>query len=236
MKDARKTDAGSRLSRPAGADAAMNAMEGTCAVVEAVSVVAIGAFMKWDFAKDLFVPLSEQHHPVRQGELYIVYVYRDERTGRLVGSTRLDKYLDRCPAAFEEHQKVPLMIADRTELGYKVIINNSHWGLLYQEDVFQVLHYGQTIEGFIKRIRDDGKIDAGLQKGGYQDINNLSEKILAHLKTSRGFSVLSDKTPPETIYHLFGISKKQFKMAVGHLYKRKLVVIDEQGIHLSKNH
>ncbi len=216
--------------------AAMDAMVGTFTVVEAISVVDIGAFMKWGFPKDLFVPVSEQHQPIEVGELYIVYVYRHERTDRIAASTKLDKYLDKRSAEFIENERVQLIICDRTDLGYKVIVNNSHWGLLYQEEVFQVLHYGQTAEGFIKRIRHDGKMDVGLQKGGYQDINHLADKIMEHLKTSKAFGKLSDKTPPETIYQLFGMSKKQFKMAVGHLYKKKLIVIDHQGITLSKSH
>ncbi len=210
-------------------------MVGTFTVVEAVSVVEIGAFMKWGFKKDLFVPLSEQHQPVEVGDLYVVYVYLDERTNRIAASTKLDKYLDKTPAKFVENERVQLIVCDPTDLGYKVIINHSHWGLLYREEVFQVLHYGQSVEGFIKKLRHDGKIDAGLQKGGYQDINHLSDKIMEHLKTSQAFT-LSDKMAPSTIYQLFGMSKKQFKMAVGHLYKKKLIVIGDNGIKLSKNH
>ena len=212
--------------------AEMQAKIGTCAFCSVVSVVAIGAFLDWGFTKDLFVPASEQKERMQVGESVIVYIYRDGKTDRIAASTKLDKYLDKSPAPFKEDDKVNLLIADQTDMGYKAIINGSHWGLLYKGEVFQALRYGQAIEGFIRKIRDDGKIDLYLQKGGPQNVDDLFVKIMAHLKSSGGFSPLSDKTPPETVYQIFGVSKKKFKMAIGMLYKKKLISIDDQGIKL----
>ncbi len=198
-----------------------------------VATTEIGAFLDCGFSKDLFVPFREQTHKLKKGESVIVYTYRDQRTGRLVGSTRVDRFIDKACANLSPEDEVDLLIYDETDIGFKAIINNVVGGLLFKEEIFQPLVYGQKIKGYIKRIRDDGKIDLCLHKPGYRQMDALSQKIMDHLKVSGGKSKLTDKTAPEEIYRLFGISKKKFKMACGLLYKQRLIVIDQDGIKVT---
>ncbi|MDQ7786853.1 MAG: hypothetical protein RDU01_04535 [Thermodesulfovibrionales bacterium] len=144
----------------------------------------------------------------------------------------MDKLPEKQPNGFQEGQSVELVIGDRTELGYKAMINNSQWGMLYKNEVFQPLRKGQHIKGFIKKLRDDGKIDLCLQKPGYEKVDEVSEKIIDTLKAAGGFVSVSDKSPPEIIYSLFGVSKKTYKKAIGALYKRRIILIENKGIKL----
>jgi len=146
----------------------------------------------------------------------------------------LDKLPDKQPNGFQEGQSVELVIGDRTELGYKAMINNSQWGMLYKNEVFQPLRKGQHIKGFIKKLRDDGKIDLCLQKPGYEKVDEASEKIIAILKAAGGFVSVTDQSPPEIIYSLFGVSKKTYKKALGALYKKRIILIENKGIKLMK--
>ncbi|MEI8012591.1 MAG: S1-like domain-containing RNA-binding protein [Candidatus Omnitrophota bacterium] len=198
-----------------------------------VSVTEFGAFLDWGFAKDLFVPWVEQHPRMKEGESYIVYIYCDE-AGRFAASARLDKCIGNAVVDVHEGDTVDLLICDPTPLGYKAIVNNAYWGLLYKQEIFQPLTYGQRCEGFVKKVREDGKIDLCLQKPGYAPVDALSEKIIASLQKSGGSMDLTDKTPPEEIYHLFGVSKKKFKMAIGLLYKERRIAIENGGITLLK--
>lgn len=206
------------------------AMVGDFALLEAVSTGTIGAFVDWGLAKDLLVPYAEQSHSMEVGTKYMVYIYIDERTRRIVGSTKLDKYLDNVPPTYQYAQEVDLIIASKTDLGYKAIVNKLHWGILYQNEVFQTLQRGQHIKGYIKKVRDDEKIDLVLQRPGYERALTLAETILEKLSKSGGFIEVTDKTNPETIYSMFGVSKKAFKMAIGSLYKSKLIAIEKNGI------
>jgi len=144
----------------------------------------------------------------------------------------LDKLPDKQPIGFEEGQSVELVIGERTDLGYKAMINNSEWGMLYKNEVFQPLRKGQQIKGFIKKLRDDGKIDLCLQKPGHEKVDEVSEKIIDKLKAAGGFVSVTDKSPPEIIYSLFGVSKKTYKKAIGSLYKKRLISIENEGIKL----
>ncbi len=198
-----------------------------------VSVTDFGAFLDWGFPKDLFVPWVEQHRKMKEGESYIVYIYQDEKE-RFAGSSKLDKFLSAAAVDVKDGSTVDLLICDETPLGYKAVVNNAYWGLLYKQEVFQPLQYGQRLEGFVKKVRQDGKIDLCLQKPGYAPVGSLSERILAHLKASGGSSALTDKTPPEEIYRLFAVSKKKFKMAVGLLYKERAIVIEKDRISLTR--
>jgi uncharacterized protein len=146
----------------------------------------------------------------------------------------LDKLPDKQPTVFEEGLSVELVIGDRTDLGYKAMINDSQWGILYHNEVFQPLRKGQHIKGFIKKLRDDGKIDLCLQKPGHEKVDAVSEKIIDKLKTAGGFVSVTDKSPPEIIYGLFGVSKKTYKKAIGSLYKKRLIIIENKGIKLVK--
>ena len=218
--------------RPVATTLKPNAQLGEFAYLPVVDVNNTGAFLDWGLEKDLFVPFGEQHRPMEVGHSYIVYVYLDKIKGRLTASSKIDKFLDdERPHDFTPQQPVHLLIANTTDLGFKAIINNSHWGVLYQSDVFQRLSFGQSIDGFIKRIRPDGKIDLSLQ-GGKETRDKYEKIILDYLKNQNGFAPIHDKSDPEIISDVFGMSKKAFKKAIGSLYKQRIINIEKDGINL----
>lgn len=194
----------------------------------------VGAFLNWGLMKDLMVPYAEQRNEMHPGIAYLVYVYLDKESERIVASSKLERYLDNVPTEYEEGQEVDLIIWDKTDLGVKVIINESHIGLLYANEIFQPLQPGQRIKGFIKKLREDEKLDVALQKQGYEQVEGISGMILEKLQTRGGFIEATDKTSPESIKHMFGISKKVFKKAIGALYKDRLIDIEKDGIRLIK--
>jgi uncharacterized protein len=204
------------------------------AYLKVVSVNYYGAFLDWGLPKDLLVPFSEQHHELEVGKSYLVKAFLDKQQ-RIVASTKLNRLLSETDDdnLFTEGQSVQLVIADNTELGVKVIINHTHWGMLYSNEIFQTLTKGQRLTGYIKQIRDDLKIDVSLQPQGYvKQVLPLTETILNELKAHNGELMLSDKSPPATIYARFGVSKKVFKQAIGALYKQELIDIEKTGIRL----
>ena len=209
-----------------------DAMVGEFAYLKVVAVNSMGAFLDWGLPKDLLVPFREQKMPMKEGRFYLVRIYLDERTNRIVASLRLNDHLGRDPVDFQELQEVDLLICDRTELGYKAIINNAHWGLIYADEVFQPLKMGQRIKGFVRKIRDDNKINLCLQKPGYGKVKDIAGTILETLEKEGGFIAVTDKSSPETIYKLFGISKKTYKKAIGAIYKKRLITIAPDGIKL----
>ncbi|MCL5024857.1 MAG: hypothetical protein M1497_16110 [Nitrospirae bacterium] len=158
----------------------------------------------------------------------------DDKSSRNVASPKPDKFPDKKLVEFQEGQSVELLICDRTAIGYRAIINNSREGLLYKNEVFQTLRKGQRIAGFIKKVRDDGKVDLCLQKPGAEKVDDVSEKIIDKLKAQGGFIALDDKSPPEVIYRLFGASKKTYKKAIGVLYRKRLILLESSGIRLAK--
>ena len=198
--------------------------------LKVVSLNYVGAFLDWGLPKDLLVPFSEQHHEMEVGRSYLVKVFLDDKN-RIAATTKIDRFIEDEAEDFEVGQKVSLIIADQTELGFKAIINNTHWGLLYQNELFQPLSRGQKLDGYIKKIRDDFKIDLCLHPG-YGKVVSLTDNILIKLKENNGVLMLSDKSPPEAIYAAFGVSKKVFKQAIGALYKKKLIELDKSGIRL----
>ncbi|MBI5633326.1 MAG: GntR family transcriptional regulator [Nitrospirae bacterium] len=210
------------------------AVVGDFALLKVVSVTPVGAFLDWGLKKDLLVPFGEQKESMAEGRSYIVYVYRDERTKRIVASSKIGRFLDNGPLELLEGQRVELLICSQTELGYKAIINNSRWGILYKNEIFQSLRKGQQLPGFIKKIRDDGKIDLCLQKPGIERVTDMSDRIIDALKAGGGFISITDKSPAEMIYKMFGASKKTYKKAIGALYKKKLIDIESDGIRLIK--
>ncbi len=203
------------------------------AYLECVDINKAGAFLDWGLDKDLMVPYSEQHKPFELGKSYIVTVYAGEHDGRLVASSKVDKYIEDLDddQLFTPQQQVDLIIANSTELGFKAIINNTHWGVLYENEVFQRLSFGQSKKGFIKRIREDGKIDLSLQ-GGKETRDKYAKIILIYLQKQDGFAAVHDKSDPRLISNLFGMSKKAFKKAIGGLYKERVISIDKDGIRL----
>lgn len=208
------------------------AMVGEFAYLKAVATSKFGAFLDWGLPKDLLVPFREQKADMLEGRKYLVYLFLDSLTKRIAASAKLDKFLDNIPPEYEPGDEVQLMIAEETDLGYKAIVNNEHWGMLYKNQLYQTLSQGQKITGYINKVRDDEKIDLLLEKPGYEKVDAISQKILDELKQNRGFMAVSDNTSPEMINALFGISKKNFKKAIGSLYKKRMITFDSDGIRL----
>jgi predicted RNA-binding protein (virulence factor B family) len=208
---------------------------GEYALLRVVSVEQIGAFLDWGLPKDLFLPFAEQIDDLRVGEDILVYIYLD-KADRMTASMRLSRNKEKFPITFKEGDSVDLIIARRTDLGYQAIIGKQHMGMIFNNEVFQPLEYGQKIKGFIRKIRDDGKIDLSLQAGvtGHKAAAGIDQKILDLLNAKDGFLPIHTKTPPEAIYGLFGVSKKLFKIALSDLYKKRVITIDEDGIRLVK--
>ena len=191
-----------------------------------------GAFMNWGMEKDLFVPFKEQARPMEQGKRYLVYMYLDEKTNRLVGSSKTNQFLNNDEITVEVGEEVDLIVSHITDVGINVIINEKHKGLLYKNEVFEDLRTGDRIIGYIKTIRPDGKIDVSRQPFGMERIDASAQAILDELKASRGFLRLNDDSHPEDIKTVLQMSKKTFKKAIGTLYKQKLIDIKEDGIYL----
>ena len=206
---------------------------GSYACLKVVDVNRVGAFLDWGLDKDLLVPGPEQHRPMEKDKSYIVYVKQDNQ-GRIVASSKLDYFLDKSPANFKAGEEVNLLIAANTELGTKVIINDSHWGLIHSGDIFQSLSYGKKIRGYIKTVRDDGKIDVVLRQMGQNSIHELAKRILMELQNTGGFLPLHDKSDAMDIQRAFSESKKSFKAAIGYLYKRGDILIESNGIRLQQ--
>jgi len=220
--------------RPIATTQQPKAKVGEFAFLKAVARTHVGAFLDWGLDKDILVPFAEQHRPIEVDQSYLVYLYLDKHDGRIVASSKIDKFIDDyAPHDFTPQQQVNLLIANSTELGFKAIINNSHWGVLYKNDVFQKLSFGQSKKGFIKRIREDGKIDLSLQ-GGKETRDKYAKIILNHLEKQQCFAPVHDKSSPEIIADTFGMSKGAFKKAIGGLYKERLISIEKDGIRLVK--
>ncbi len=207
-------------------------MVGECAYLKVVDVNQAGAFMDWGLPKDLLVPYGEQISPLKIGQSYTVLVYLDENTNRIAATQKLDSYLSEEAQYFKPGQAVDLLIFGKTELGYKAVINNTHIGLIYKNEVFQTLTHGEKLKGFIKDIREDRKIDLCLQLPGKDARDDLNTRILNHLTKNGGISTLTDKSSPEDIYKCFAVSKKNYKKAIGALYKKRLIRIEEDKITL----
>lgn len=202
------------------------------ALLQVVSVTPVGAFLNWGLPKDLFVPFREQRQPMEEGKKYLVYVYVDTNTKRIAASSKIEQYLDNIPVDYDPDEEVDLIIVNETDLGYNAIIDNSHFGILYKNEVFQPLNPGDKVQGYIKKIRTDGKIDLRLEKIGYEKISSFVDRIIAELQKNKGFLPLTDKSSPEEIYHTFKISKKNFKAAIGALYKKRFIALEDNGIRL----
>lgn len=207
---------------------------GEFAFLKVVAVSHVGAFLDWGLRKDLLVPFREQRDPMVEGKSYLVYAYADKASDRIVASTKVDKYLDQVFPEYEVNEEVDILIARKTDLGYAVIINNMHWGLIYDNEVFQIIKVGQKMKGYIKAIREDEKIDVSLQAPGYAKIEGLAGVILEKIKDYDGILDLSDKSNPEEIYRVFGCSKKNYKKALGTLFKQGLIEINDTEVRLKE--
>ena len=207
---------------------------GKFASLEVVSVTNYGAFLDWGLAKDIFVPFIEQPHKLQVGDQAIVYLYLDKVTVRLVASAKLNRFLKNENITVKENEEVELLIADSTDIGVNVIINDKYKGILYRNEIFQNVHYGHRVKGYIKKIREDNKIDVSLQKQGYENVKSNEEKIMAKLQENSGFLGLNDYSSPEEITATLEMSKKTFKKAIGALFKQRLIRIEEKGIYLQQ--
>ncbi|MDE6348156.1 MAG: GntR family transcriptional regulator [Bacteroides sp.] len=207
---------------------------GQFACLEVAWVNQYGAFLNWGLMKDLFVPFREQKMKMQVGKKYVVHAHLDDESYRIVASAKVDRYLSKEKAPYEPGQEVDILVWQKTDLGFKAIINNEYSGLLYDSEVFQPLHTGMTTKAYVKQVREDGKIDLMLQKPGQAKVKDLSTVLLEYIREQGGRTDLNDKSPAEEIYAALGVSKKTFKKAVGDLYKRRLVVLEEDGIRLGE--
>lgn len=221
--------------RPVATTKQPKARVGEFAYLKAVDSTDVGVFLDWGLEKDVLVPFSEQHKPMEVGHSYLVYLYLDDVHGRITASSKIDKFIDdEAPHEYRSQQLVNLIIAHTTDLGYKAIINNTHWGVLHNSDVDQRLSFGQSIKGYIKQIRSDGKIDLSLYRTKeLLDKNALAVKAYLE-KQESGFAPVHDKSDPQVIADVFRMSKAAFKKAIGALYKQRVITIEDEGIRLVK--
>ena len=210
------------------------AMVEDVAVLRVKSITRVGAFLDWGLEKDLLVPFSEQEKPMQEGLMYVVYVFQDPETQRLAASTKLREFLHEEGRELRPKQAVELIIYGRSDMGYKAVIDGTYLGLIFKDEVFQPLRIGQRVSGFIKRIREDGKIDLCFQFHDNQARKTLEQSIIEDLEAHGGLSTLTDKSSPEEITKRFGVSKNTYKKALGALFKQKRINLDKTKITLVK--
>jgi len=206
--------------------------KGEFALLRCNAVNEFGAFMDWGMVKELFCPFVEQAFKMKEGGWYLVYCYLDEKTERLVASSKTNRFLTNKNLAIEINEEVDLIISHPSALGMNVIVNNSHLGLIYKDDIFKDLSIGDKIKGYVKKIRDGNKVDIVLQKIGYKNIESSAKELLKLISNHNGKLSITDKSSPEEIKSIAQMSKKSFKKAVGSLYKKRLISLDNDGIYL----
>ncbi|MFQ6371730.1 S1 RNA-binding domain-containing protein [Shewanella sp. YIC-542] len=209
------------------------AQVGECAYLKTVATGPYGAFLDWGLDKDLLLPFAEQRKPAEEGRSYLVYVHLNHADERIVASAKIDKFIDKTPPRYQEGQEVNLIIAGTSDLGYKAVVEHRHWGVIYQNDVFRKLRFGQKLKGYIKRVRPDNKLDITLQKGDRQELDRQAQQVMHKLQQAGGYLPLGDKTAPEVIYAELAMSKKAFKKSIGGLFKAGKISIDDDGIRLN---
>lgn len=210
------------------------AMVGEVARLRVVDATEAGAFLQWGLEDDLFVPKSEQQEDMKEGKSYVVFVFLSEKSNRITGSSKIEKYLNKKTPEYEEGEEVDIIIYARSELGYSAVIDNLYTGVIYENEIFQKIEIGRQQKGYIKKIREDFKIDLRLQQAGYGGVDNVCRTILKKIDKCGGTVPVTDKSQPEDIYNLFGVSKKVFKKAIGALYKKQLIILGTDGIKLSE--
>ena len=203
------------------------------ACLEVAWVNEYGAFLDWGLMKDLFVPFREQKMKMQKGHRYVVHAHVDEDSYRIMASAKVEKYLSKDMPPYQPGEEVEVMAWQKTDLGYKVIVDNKYSGLVYQKEIFKALEPGMKMQAYMRQVREDGKIDLTLQKDGLQKVGDFAEVLLQYIKEQGGHTSLNDKSAAEDIYDTFGVSKKTFKKAVGDLYKKRLILLVEDGIRLA---
>ena len=208
---------------------------GGFAVLRVKQVTKVGAFLECGLAKDLLVPYREQHHRLQAGEKVVAYAYVDPQSRRLVASTKVDGFLSTQGAErYRPKDRVKIIVYQRTDLGYKFIVDQKYKGMVYADEVFSPLGYGDRLSAYVDCVRPDGKLDIVLQKTGYNKVVDFSEHLAEYIRSNGGFIPFTDNTDPERIYRVFGVSKKTFKKAVGDLYRKQWIVIEENGLRWCK--
>lgn len=208
---------------------------GQFAYLNVSQVSKFGAFMDWGLEKDLFVPFKEQKYPMSDEYAYVVYVYLDETTQRIVASSKINKFISNDQLTVAQGDEVDLMVYNKTELGFNCIINGKHKGLLYHNDIYQDLHIGDELKGYVKLIRENNLVDLSLQKIGFKNVLSSTDMILEYLQNNEGFLDLTDKSSPEEIAARFNMSKATFKKSIGVLYRQRKVKIEDEGVRLVKS-
>lgn len=220
--------------RPVATTLTPKAMVGEFAYLEVAWINQYGAFLDWGLMKDLFCPFREQKMRMIKGNSYIVHVHLDKESYRIMASAKVEHYLSEERPRYRNGQEVDILIWQKTDLGFKAIVDNKYGGLIYKDQIFKYVHTGDRMKAYIKTVRPDGKIDLMLQPMGQQQTKEFSEALFEYLKNNNGYCNLGDKSDAEEIYERFQVSKKTFKKAVGDLYKRKLITIAPQSIELNK--
>jgi len=211
------------------------AMVGEFACLQVVGVSPrIGVFLHWGLDKDLLLPIRELDGPLNMGDRVVVRVALDEQTDRLVASARLNRHLDLTPANYYEGEAVKLLVASKSPLGYNLIVNNAHWGLIYDSELTAPLQVGQVLAGYVRSVRPDGKLDLALGQAGYRRIGQFTEQIMTILQAKGGHLPYHDNSLPEEIRDVFGMSKKAFKQAIGALFRERRIIIEPDGIRLAE--
>lgn len=209
------------------------AQVGDFACLKVAWVNEYGAFLDWGLMKDLFVPFREQKVKMQKGRRYVVHIHVDEESYRIMASAKVERYLSDERPEYQPGEEVEVMVWQRTDLGYKVIVDNKFSGMLFHNEVFRQLEIGMKLSAYIKQVRPDGKIDLELQKAGFHKVDDFAEVLLQYIRDNGGRTSINDKTDAETIYDAFGVSKKTFKKAVGDLYRKRLIVLEDGGIRLA---
>lgn len=204
------------------------------AYLRVVSISEVGAFLDWGLEKDLFVPFSEQKYKMSEDNFYVVYVYLDTITNRIVASNKIDKFINNDHLIIEEGQEVDLMVYEESPLGFSCIINGLHKGLIYHNDIYKEVFIGDELKGFVKTIREDKLIDISFQKSGFKNVLDSTEVVMEYLNRNNGFVNLHDKSTPEEISIRLSMSKATFKKAIGILYRHRKILIKPDGIYLVK--
>lgn len=220
--------------RPVATTERPNALVGECALMRVKAVNSVGAFLDWGLMKDLLVPFREQKKRMIAGRWYVVYVYLDHESKRIVASAKLDKFLDNVMPHYKFRQKVDILVAQRTELGFKVVVDNLFWGMIYHDEIYHDVNIGERYKAFVKTVRPDGKIDLKLGDREVKRVKSLADVILEYLRHNDGSMNITDSSSPEMIRAVFNCSKKDFKKTLGFLYKAKKIVITPTAVTLPK--
>ncbi len=205
---------------------------GECAYLKVVTTGPVGAFLDWGLPKDLLAPFGEQQQKMQKGYSYTVFLYVDADTQRIVASSKLERHLHKTAPKFRPHQPVDLLIHGKSDLGFKAVVDGTHLGQLFASETFRPLHYGERLQGYVRRVRADGKIDLALQLPAHLERDQLTAAIVEHLRQNQGVSTLTDRSPPDDIYRAFGVSKANYKKALGQLYRQRTIRIEDDRITL----